>query len=231
MQIKELMKKLESLGTAQNRKVFSRHGFADNFFGVSFGDLNKLKKKIGTDDKLARQLWRTGNLDGRFLATMVGDPEKMTFKDLDGWGKDLDNYMVTDCFSRYLASQTPHAKKAAEKWIKSKSEWIGQAGWVCMSVLAMIDQELSDSYFDGHLKTIEKGIHERKNRVRHAMNMALISIGMRNPALEKKAFAAARRIGKVEVDHGDTSCKTPDAIPYIKNAKAQRAKRKKKRSA
>ncbi len=39
---------------------------------------------------------------------------------------------------------------------------------------------------------------------------------------EAKAIEAAKRIGKVEVDHGETNCKTPDAAPYIEKA----AKRK-----
>lgn len=59
-----------------------------------------------------------------------------------------------------------------------------------------------------YLGTIEKEIHSRKNRVRHAMNGALISIGFRRPSLTKQALAAAKRIGKVEVDHGETGCKT-----------------------
>ena len=50
------------------------------------------------------------------------------------------------------------------------------------------------------------------------MNGALISIGVFKPGLRKKAIAAANRIGKVDVDHGETSCKTPDAIPYIEKA-------------
>jgi hypothetical protein len=54
------------------------------------------------------------------------------------------------------------------------------------------------------------------------MNSALIGIGINKPALRKKAIEAARRIGKVEVDHGETNCKTPDAVPYIEKA----AKRK-----
>ena len=45
--------------------------------------------------------------------------------------------------------------------------------------------------------------------------MALITIGGRNAALRKVATAAAKRIGKVDVDYGDTACKTPDAGPYI----------------
>ena len=40
--------------------------------------------------------------------------------------------------------------------------------------------------------------------------------------------AAARRIGTVEVDHGETGCKTPDAEPYIKKTLAHRKKKAKK---
>jgi hypothetical protein len=45
--------------------------------------------------------------------------------------------------------------------------------------------------------------------------MTVILIGSRNVALRKAATAAAKRIGKVDVDHGDTACKTPDAASYI----------------
>ena len=54
------------------------------------------------------------------------------------------------------------------------------------------------------------------------MNNALIAFGVRNPALEKKAMAVAQAIGKVEVDHGDTSCQTPDAAAYIKKTLERR---------
>ena len=47
------------------------------------------------------------------------------------------------------------------------------------------------------------------------MNQALISIGCRNASLRKSAAAAARRLGKIDVDHGDTDCKTPGALEYI----------------
>ncbi len=59
------------------------------------------------------------------------------------------------------------------------------------------------------------------------MNSALIAIGIRNDELEQKAIAIAREIGKVDVDHGETSCKTPEAEPYIKKAR-ERKKQKKK---
>jgi hypothetical protein len=61
------------------------------------------------------------------------------------------------------------------------------------------------------------------------MNSAVISIGARNAALEGKAIAAAKRIGKVEVDHGETGCKTPDAVEYILKMKAHRAAKSRSR--
>ncbi|MFE6587353.1 DNA alkylation repair protein, partial [Bacillus mobilis] len=57
-------------------------------------------------------------------------------------------------------------------------------------------------------------------------NRALIAIGVRNESLERQAIETARVIGKVEVDHGETSCKTPDAEAYIKKTK-ERAEKKK----
>ncbi len=62
------------------------------------------------------------------------------------------------------------------------------------------------------------------------MNGALIAIAMRSPDLQKKAVAAAKRIGKVEVDHGDTACETPDAASYIKKMVERQKKKVSKKS-
>ena len=56
--------------------------------------------------------------------------------------------------------------------------------------------------------------------------MAVIMIGCRNGALRKAATAAAKRIGKVEIDHGDTDCKTPDAAQYIEKTWAYATSKK-----
>lgn len=58
----------------------------------------------------------------------------------------------------------------------------------------------------------------KKIEKKEAMNSALIAIGIRNEDLERQTIGIAREIGKVEVDHGATSCKTPDAESYIKKS-------------
>ncbi|BCC12424.1 hypothetical protein BCM0074_2807 [Bacillus cereus] len=58
------------------------------------------------------------------------------------------------------------------------------------------------------------------------MNSALIAIGIRNEDLEQIAIEVAHKIGKVQVDHGATSCKTPDAESYIKKARERAGKKR-----
>jgi 3-methyladenine DNA glycosylase AlkD len=226
MDLAEALKKLETAGTEQNRTVYARHGVRAEMFGVSYASLGKLRKAIGTDHEIARGLWASGNHDAAVLATMVADPAAVTSSELDAWARDLDSYVITDALAGFVA-QTPHAHAKMEKWTKSKREWVGRAGWVLVAGLARTDESLPESWFLERIKLIEAGIHRKENRVRDAMNMALISIGMRSPRLEKRAMAAAKRIGTVEVDHGETGCRTPDAIAYIERAKARREADKK----
>ena len=86
-------------------------------------------------------------------------------------------------------------------------------------------EALGDDYFEPYLQRIEREIHDAPNRTRHSMNNALIAIGMRGGTMKTKALAVAKRIGKVEVDHGQTNCVTPDAAAYIKKALDHYAKK------
>ena len=221
MDCQEAMQQLESLGTAQNRKIYRRHGVGDNLFGVSYANQNKLVKSIKRNHELAHELWATGNHDARVLAAMIADPSQADESLLDSWVNDLDNYVLTDTFSGFVG-KTALAFDKAEQWTRSEAEWAGRAGWHLVAHLSMKSPDLPDVYFAAHLATIGREIHTGKNRVRDAMNSVLIAIGIRNDALEEMALAAAARIGKVEVDHGETGCKTPDAAAYIRRTVARR---------
>jgi hypothetical protein len=94
-----------------------------------------------------------------------------------------------------------------------------------LACLSQSDETLPDDFFTDYLEIIGADIHSSKNRIRDAMNSAVINIGLRSATLEKRAVAAARRIGKVDVDHGETGCKTPDAVAYIKKTREHRKHR------
>lgn len=221
----DVLQELEGLGSEQTRKTFRRHGAGDNLYGVKFGDLEKLRKKIKIDHDLALELWATGNYDARNLALMIADPAKATEKMLNAWIKDVDNYGHADAVGKY-AARTSFARKLAEKWAYSDREWTGQAGWALLAAMAS-GNEIPDEYFEPWLVGIGQDIHARKNYVRYAMNSALIAIGSRGGSLAEHAIATAVRIGKVEVDYGETNCKTPDAAQYIEKTLEHRTKKKK----
>jgi 3-methyladenine DNA glycosylase AlkD len=224
--VDDVMKTLEKAGTEQNRKVYARHGVGPEQFGVSFKELRVLGKKLKGDNKLAADLWKTKNHDARILATMVADPATVTEATLDRWVKQIRDYPLADEFAGNLAYKSPFARQKMEEWTDSDKEFIAQCGWVLLAKLAMDDKELEDAYFNGYLGEIESDIHAAPNRAKYSMNSALIAIGMRDPALQKVAMEAAKRIGTVEVDHGETGCKTPDAYTYMQKKKPQRSRKK-----
>jgi 3-methyladenine DNA glycosylase AlkD len=158
---------------------------------------------------------------------MIADPTAISARTLNAWAKDVDNRHLAGALSN-VAAEASSAKKQMEKWTTAKNEMIGCAGWHTLASMARQDNGLPDAYFEKYLGTIESKIHSDKNWVKYAMNNALINIGVRNPKLERKAIAAAKRIGKVEVDHGETGCKTPDAVPYIKKTMAYKKKKARK---
>ena len=226
MDAREALRRLKAAGTAQNKKVYARHGVRGPMFGVSYANQGKLKRAIGTDDAVAEGLWASGNHDARVLATMVADPARSTTRRLESWAKELGDYVLTDAVSA-LAAASPSAKNLARKWTNHRAEWKSTAGWNVVTRLAMTD-ELTTAELTDYLKTIEAGIHASPNRTRYSMNNALIAIGSRGGDLQKKAVAIAERIGKVEVDHGETGCRTPDAASYIAKTVAHRKKKGKK---
>jgi 3-methyladenine DNA glycosylase AlkD len=223
----EVLSQLEALGTEQTRKTLRRHGISGEAFGVLYSELYKLQKKIKVNHALAKELWATGNHDARILALLIADPNALTDAEMETWMSEANNHVLSSAIAT-LISNSPRAQAIAEQWMNSEEEWRGSAGWIVFGSLLRQPSDLPDSYFEAALATIEREIHSRPNRIRESMNSALINIGVYNEALREKALAAASRIGKVHVDHGDTSCKTPDAVPYILNAVEKLAARKKK---
>jgi len=214
MTVREAMETLEEAGSAQTRKTYARHGVTDPMFGVSFAVLKSLQKRIRVDHELALALFETGNVDARNLAMKVADPARMSSADLDRWAR-ANSVRGCGLYVAALAAEGPHAGAKEKQWLASKNEQERCVAWALVGQMAARDEALADSWFQERLKRIERTIHSAPNGEREAMNQAVIAIGGRSAGLRKAALAAAGRIGKVEVDHGDTSCKTPEAAAYI----------------
>lgn len=221
MQYQDVMAELAAAGCEQTRKTYLRHGAPEPLFGVSFAKLYEFRKRLKKQHALSEQLWASGNADARILATMIADPAQATRASLEVWCQAIGYHGLTGSFADFVAL-TAFAREVERDWLDSEHEMVARVGWNLVCLRAMEDMVTLDAEFEAYLSRIEREIHRAPNRVREAMNSALIAIGIRSAELEVLAVAAARRIGKVEVDHGATSCKTPDAETYILKARARK---------
>jgi 3-methyladenine DNA glycosylase AlkD len=218
------LRELKALGRPGTARIYARHGVSDPALGVSYASLGKLVRGLGTDHELALELWETGVHEARVLATRIADPERLTRARATRWLKDASDYVVTDAVSG-LAARAPDAPAWAERWTRSRHEWTSAAGWNVIAVLVM-DGRLSAATARSCLVRIRREIAGAPNRTRFSMNGALISIGGSLPELTGRALQAARAIGPVEIEHGQTGCKTPDAVGYIPRMVERRRGRK-----
>ena len=219
-----VMAELKKKGSEKTRKVYARHGMAtDNMFGVSVADLKVIAKTMKGQQALACELYATGNLDAMYLAGMVANGSQMTTKELNAWAEGAANLqMISEYTVPWVTVENPHGRDLAMQWIKSKKEHVASSGWCTYSGLLATkpDEDLNLAEIEKLLETVVSGIKDPRNRVRYTMNGFVISVGAYVKPLLKQAKAAARQIGAVSVDVGDTACKVPLATAYIEKIEA-----------
>lgn len=225
------MTELKKKGSEQTRKIFSKHGAPESMFGVKVADMKTIAKTIKGQQELALELYDTGNSDAMYLAGMVADGGQMTKTDLNRWAKNSLWYMISEYTVPGVANEHPAARDLALKWMKSKDERIAATGWCTYSgiVATRPDEDLDLAEIEGLLDQIESEIEGERNRVRYTMNGFVISVATYVKPLLKRAKQTAKKIGIVECDLGETSCKVPVATDYIaKNEKMGRIGKKRK---
>ena len=211
------MSELKKCGTAQTRKIYERHGAPESMFGVQVKDLKTIAKKIKDDHELACQLYETGNADAMYLAGLIADGDQMTKTELNRWAKEASWYMISEYSVPWVTSDHKDAAGLAVKWMKSKKENVASSGWATYTALLSTreDEDLDLKEIKSLLKQVEKEIAGTSGRVRYTMNGFVIAVGSFVQPLLKEAKATAKKIGKIEVDMGETSCKVPLATDYI----------------
>ena len=219
-----IMSELKRKGTEKTRKTYARHGMAtEKMFGVSVADLKVIAKTIKGQQALALELYGTGNLDAMYLAGMVADGSQMTKQELNAWAEGAANLrMIAEYTVAWVTVENPHARELAKEWMKSKKEHVASSGWCTYSGLLATkpDEELDLAEIERLLGTVVKGIMGAQNRVRYTMNGFVIAVGAYVKPLLKQAKAAAKQIGPVSVDVGDTACVVPLATAYIEKIEA-----------
>lgn len=229
--VDQVMSALKKKGSEKTRKTYARHGVPAEMFGVTIADLKTIGKKIKGNQALACDLYETGNYDAMYLAGLVADGSGMSKRQLQSWAKNATCCMLSEYTVAWVAAESPHARDLAMKWIDSKKESIATSGWCTYAGLVATtpDDELDQAEIKTLLQRVVNEIDAAPDKVRLTMNGFVISVGGYVKPLLKDAKRAAKAIGTVSADMGDTACKVPLAAAYIeKIEKAGRVGRKRK---
>lgn len=217
LEVNEILKELERLGSEQTKKIYLNHGSKEPLFGVKVGDLKSIVKRVKKNYPLALALYATGNCDAMYLAGLIADETQMSKADLQQWVQAAYCYMLSDFAVAAVASESPHGWQLGLEWIESTAEMTASAGWSTLAAWISIrpDEQIDMEMLKQLLQRVQNSIHQAPNRARYAMNHFVIAVGTFVLPLNQEAKTVATAIGKVNVTMGKTACQVPIASEYI----------------
>lgn len=219
--VEEVLKNLKAKARPDQLEGMARYGMAvERRLGVSVPDMRKMAKALGSDHKLALELWKTGIAEARMVAAMIDDPGKVTEKQMEEWVKGINSWDVCDQVCMNLFEKTPHAWKKILDWSRQEEEFIKRTAFSLIACLAWHDKETEDEKFIKLLPVIRRGATDERNFVKKAVNWALRTIGKRNRNLNKAAIKAAQEIQRINSKAARWIAS--DAIRELESAAVQR---------
>jgi 3-methyladenine DNA glycosylase AlkD len=234
MTVPEIMAQLEEMGSSQTVKTLVNHGGpADKMFGVKVGDMKTIVKKVKKNHELSLALYRTGNSDAMYLAGLIADEKKITKADLQEWMQGAYWHMLSEYTVAWIAAESRFGWELGLEWIDSDQELIANAGWSTLANYVSLtdDDKLDFAKLQALIQRVEQTIHQSPNRVRFAMNLFLICTAGYVPLLMDRVLEASKKIGKIQVNMGNTACQVPTIPDYLKKMEARGAIGKKKKLA
>jgi 3-methyladenine DNA glycosylase AlkD len=197
--VDEVLQKLGAKARPDQLEGMARYAIVgEGRLGVSVPEMRKLAKEFGKDHQLALELWKTGIPDARIVAGMVGEPAKLTEKQMEDWVKDFDSWDVCDQVCMNLFEKTPFAVKKIHDWSKRDEEFVKRTAFALIACLAWHDKQAEDEKFINLLPIIKNGSTDDRNFVKKAVNWALRNIGKRNPFLNEAAIKLAQEIKELD---------------------------------
>jgi len=197
--MKDVLDKLQSKAQPEQLKGMAKYGMTvEQRLGVSVPDMRKLAKEIGRDHKLALDLWRTGIAEAKIVASMVGDPAKLTEEQMEDWVKGINSWDVCDQVCMNLFEKNHLAWKKIVDWSEREEEFVKRTAFSLIACLAWHDKKANDEKFIELLPLIIREATDERNFVKKAVNWALRNIGKRNLNLNRAAINAAKEIQQLD---------------------------------
>lgn len=209
----ETLKQLEALGNAAVRAQNAKRGAGDNQFGVKLGDLRVLANKIKTNHELALSLWKTGNIDAQFLATLLIKVDLLSADEMERMVESVTYSWVADWLHSYVLKVHADKETLRKKWLTADHPMLARAGWQLTAGRVAKSPEGVD--LEALLDRIDKEMGNAAPEVQWTMNMCLAEIGIHFPKYRKRAIAIGEKLGIYRDYPCSKGCTSPFAPIWI----------------
>lgn len=213
MTVTEILAELKTLGDESVSKRNLKYGSGDDQFGVKMGDLRTIAKRLKTNHELAKDLWATGNLEARLLATLIVVPKKLTANELEEMVSAAKFYQLADWINSYVVKEYPDKEILRQKWMSTEDTMAARAGWSLTAGRVARSPEGLD--LPALLDRIESEMAIAAPEVQWTMNTTLAQIGIAFPAYRERALAIGEKLGVYRDYPVSKGCTSPFAPIWI----------------
>ena len=213
MTVKEILTQLKGLGNESVSTRNLKYGSGDDQFGVKMGDLRTIAKKIKTDHELAKDLWKTGNLEARLLATLIVVPKNLSATELEEMVSVAKFYQLADWLNSYVVKEYPDKEALRQKWMASEDIMTGRSAWSLTAGRVVRSPEGLD--LTALLDRIESEMPGAAPEVQWTMNTTLAQIGICFPEHRDRALAIGEKLGIYRDYPVSKGCTSPFAPIWI----------------
>ncbi|QXV66118.1 DNA alkylation repair protein [Mucilaginibacter sp. 21P] len=214
MTVNEVLDQLKALG---NEKVLAHNkkfGAGDNQFGVKMGGIRAIANKIKTDHELGKALWATGNVEARFIATLIMKPAQLSAAEVTEMAKSEQFPHVIDWLSSNVLKEHPDKEELRQQWMQTGvSGMPARLGWGLTS--GRIARRPDGIDITAMLDRIETEMPVAAPEVQWTMNTALAQIGINHPAYRERALEIGERLGIFRDYPTSKGCVSPFAPIWI----------------
>ena len=224
--LEKVLKRLREKANPANLKGMKRYGMTvERRLGVSVLAMREIAKNLGNNHALALELWDTGLAEGKILASMVDELDKLTEGQMDSWVVGFDSWDVCDQVCMNLFEKSPLAWKKIAEWSMREEVFVKRAAFALIASLAWHSKTAKDEDFVRVFPILKREAVDERNFVKKAVNWALRNVGKRNLNLNKAAVDLAKEIRRM--DSKAAKWIGSDAVRELEGEAVQKKLRKK----
>ncbi len=220
-EIRELLKSYDNIKRISRWKKYGDALWES--YGLPFAKLKKIAKKIPKNRALALKLRQQKNYDMKVLSFLIDEPKKIL---VDETKRTILNPNLWPLHKVYIPTifvKLPYAMELAAVYRNSSNPLERRYGYSYLSHIAK-SKKIPDEYFIPIINIIEVKLQLEDNYVKDAMNTVLYAIGKRSESLREYALNAARNIGTVVVDYGNSNARPIDVVALLEREEENKRK-------